>query len=81
MIRYLILPDAAAAEARSRAAFTPDPGDGITVRRWEVIPFEDGSGAALAIPDGADPGLSTAEQAALTPDLPPGAVAGEVPPD
>lgn len=70
MIRYLILPDAATAEARSRAAFTPGPGDTITVRQWEVLPLADGSGAALLVPEGTEEGLTAPEQAGLVAELP-----------
>lgn len=65
MTRYLILPDAATAEARSRAAWTPGPGDSITVRMWDVRLHPADGSAALVIPDGSDGPLTEAERAAL----------------
>ncbi len=65
MIRYLVFAEPSSAEARSRAAWTPGPGDTVTVRRWDVI-MEPASGrAALVIPEGADGALTEAERASL----------------
>ena len=52
MMRYLILPDAAAADARSRAAWTPGDGDTITTHRWAWRVHPTDGRAALMIPDG-----------------------------
>lgn len=51
MIRYLILLNTAAADARSRAAWTPGPGDTITTHRWNwrIHPMD--GRAALMIPE------------------------------
>lgn len=65
MSRFLVFPDAEAADARSRAAFTPGPGDTITVRLWEVRLHPGDGTAAVVIPDADDGPLTEAERAAL----------------
>ena len=65
MIRFLILPDAATADARSRAAWTLGPGDTITTHRWSWRVHPTDGRAALMIPDGTDGPLTQAERAAL----------------
>ncbi len=70
MTRYLILADAAAADERSRAAWTPGPGDTITVRLWEVLSEPEGTRAALVVPEETVGILSEAEQAGLQSGLP-----------
>lgn len=52
MTRFLILPDEAAADALSRAAWTPGPGDTITTHRWGWRVHPTDGRAALIIPDG-----------------------------
>lgn len=70
MIRYLIFPDMASADARSRAAWTPGDGDTVTVRLWDVRVRATDGRAALVIPEGADAALGTTELAALVDALP-----------
>lgn len=70
MIRYLIFDTLAAADARSRAAWTPGPGDTITVRMWDVRPHPSDGRAALVIPDIWADALTEAERAALVDALP-----------
>lgn len=70
MIRYLIFPDVASADARSRAAWTPGDGDIVTVRLWSVLPLPSDGQAALVIPDGTDARLSEVERSQLLSDLP-----------
>ena len=61
MTRFLILPDAASAEARSRAAWTPGPGDAVTVRMWAVTVLPEDGRAALVIPEEAGGLLTEAD--------------------
>lgn len=70
MIRYLIFDSVASADARSRVAWTPGPGDTITVRLWDVVPHPTDGRAALVIPDGSEGALTEAERAALVDALP-----------
>lgn len=70
MIKYLILATEAAAEARSRAAWTPGPGDTVTVRLWDVRVHPTDGTAALVIPAGSEGALTEAERAALVDALP-----------
>lgn len=66
MIRYLIFDSVASADARSRVAWTPGPGDTITVRLWDVVPHPTDGRAALVIPAGDDAAhLTGTEVAAL----------------
>lgn len=69
-IRYLIVPDVAAADARSRAAWTPGPGDSITTHRWGWRVHPTDGRSALVIGDGDDDGLTAEEMAALVEVLP-----------
>ena len=70
MIRYLICDALAAADARSRAAWTPGPGDTITVRLWDVLQHPSDGRAALVIPAGSEGALTVGELAALVDALP-----------
>ena len=70
MTKYLILTDAAAADARSRAAWTPGPGDTITTHMWSWRVHPTDGRAALEIPTGFEVGLAEAELAALVDALP-----------
>ena len=71
MIRFLILPDAATADTRSRAAWTPGPGDTITTHRWGWRVHPTDGRAALMIPDGDEAAhLTGAEVVALVEGLP-----------
>lgn len=70
MIRYLIFDTESAADASSRAAWTPGPGDTITVRMWDIRPHPTDGRAALVIPAGSEGALAEAERAALVDALP-----------
>ncbi|MGH2343471.1 hypothetical protein ACRC7T_18555 [Segnochrobactraceae bacterium EtOH-i3] len=70
MTRFLILPDEAAADARSRAAWTPGAGDSVTTHRWSWRVHPADERAALIIPDGDEDELTGAELAAGVQTLP-----------
>ena len=72
MIKYLVFDTATAADARSRAAWTPGPGDTITVRMWDVFPHPSDGRAALVIPAGSEGALTEAERTELVDALPTG---------
>ncbi|MGH2342615.1 hypothetical protein ACRC7T_14160 [Segnochrobactraceae bacterium EtOH-i3] len=65
MTRFLILPDEAAADALSRAAWTPGPGDSVTTHRWSWRVHPTDGRAALIIAGGTDGALTPAEREAL----------------
>lgn len=69
MTRYLILPDEASADARSRAAWTPGLGDTITTHRWGWRVHPTDGRAALMIPDEDEAWLAEAEVVALVETL------------
>lgn len=70
MIKYLVFDTAAAADARSRAAWTPGPGDTITVRLWDIRMHPSDGRAALVIPDDWSDALTDDERAELIDALP-----------
>jgi len=60
----------ASADARSRAAWTPGPGDTITVRLWDVRAHPTDGRASLVIVDGTESHLSDEEKEKLIQILP-----------
>ncbi|MGH2340635.1 hypothetical protein ACRC7T_04035 [Segnochrobactraceae bacterium EtOH-i3] len=68
MTCFLILPDEAAADARSRSAWAPGPGDTITTHRWGWRVHPTDGRAALMIPDGDEAAHLTGEEVAALVD-------------